>query len=123
MRKINDKWNIRQGNFLRVKRAMNQFNLEGLVVLGAGGDQQEWIDGLTNHIHEQEGFKSKNPDDVFAGFYSLVSTGGRNDLVMVFKKDAMINMGRLAIVRLMFRGDISWLSDFIPNYAKHYGIV
>lgn len=120
MRKINDKWNIRQGNFHRVKRAMKQFGLEGLVVLGAGGDQQEWIDGLTDHISKGGGFRSSNPDDVFAGFYSLVSTGGRNDLVMVFKKDAMINLGRLAMVRLMFGGDVSWLSDFIPNYAKHY---
>ena len=121
MRKVNEQWNIRQGDFLRVKKATDKFLLEGLVVLGAGGDQQDWINGLTDSIHEQGGFTSKNPEDIFAGFYSLISTGGRHDLVMVFKKNAMINLGRLAIVRLMFGGDVSWLSDFIPNYAEHYG--
>ena len=33
---------------------------EGLVILGAGGDLNEWIHGITNELHEQKIIDSKN---------------------------------------------------------------
>ena len=111
-----EKITIEQIRFLDfVKRAKKK---EGLVILGAGEPHEEWITGITKLLQEEK-ILDGELEDIWSEFFLLKSTGGRHDLVMVFKKNPPINIGKMAIWRLQF-GDISWISDFIVNYRKHY---
>lgn len=105
----------RQGSFTQLPTE------EGLVLLGAGGDPMEWINGVANMWAEQGIAKSGNPADLFSDAILLKTTGGRTDLVLPFKSGAPIDMGKLAMWRLSF-GDASWISDFKDNYASQYGV-
>lgn len=92
---------------------------EGIVMLGAGGDMNDWIDGLTKMLNE-DGIAQGTPEELFSGFYRLNTTGGRTDLVMFFGDTGKFNIGKMAIWRLQFGGDMSWYSDWVDNYAEHY---
>lgn len=98
----------------------------GIVIMGCACETKEhedgWINGVTNHLVEQgvlpEGTKA---EDVWEHIYNTTTTGGRNDIVYVAKKDSdKFNVGRFAIVRLMM-ADCSWIEDWLVNYASHYG--
>ena len=91
---------------------------EGLVLLGAGGDLNEWVDGITDMLHEQEIAVSSNPSQVWDGAYVTETTGGRTDLVLMFGTDTL-KIGKLAMWRLAF-GDASWLSDYVVNYRDQH---
>ncbi len=93
---------------------------EGIVLLGCGGDLQEWVQGVTSSLHESNCIFSVTPSVSFSDFIVLKTNGGRTDLVMMFKKDANISIGRMAMWRLQF-GDCSWVSDYIVNYADQHG--
>lgn len=92
---------------------------EGIVCLGAGGDLQKWIKGIPEMWVEEKISKTKSPEKCFSNTYKLVSTGGRTDLAMIFKKDSNLNIGKMAMWRLRF-GDCSWISDYKTNYAAHF---
>lgn len=92
---------------------------EGLVMLGAGGDPNEWVNGIAELLKESGSADSSIPEELFQAALLMTSTGGRNDLVLVFADKAPLNIGRLAMWRLQF-GDNNWISDFKVNYAKHY---
>jgi len=89
-------------------------NKEGIVLLGAGGDLREWINGVTDMLNK-EGMVQGSPNDLWAGAYALTTQGGRTDLVLPFKPGSKINIGKLAMWRLRF-GDCSWISDYVENY-------
>jgi len=100
---------------------MQEFVREGreaLVLLGAGEPLTEWDAGINLVLHEGEILA---PDSFLTEIYRLESTGGRTDLVFMIDK-VQIEIGKLAIWRLGW-GSISWLSDFVVNYADHYGVV
>lgn len=65
---------------------------------------------------------SSVPEEAWNGFESLVSTGGRPDLVMWFKDDvdSTLDTNKMATWRILF-GNCSLVSDFVVNYASHYG--
>ena len=95
---------------------------EGLVVMGAGGDPQEWIDGILKLLKE-EGIAK--PDATFGETFLLdgnvMGEEGRTDLVLLFNTPSGFEIGKLAMWRIKF-GSASWASDFIVNYAKDYGV-
>ena len=96
---------------------------EGLVLLGAGGSETEWITGVTDLLFKEGITKSSDPNLVWEKFYKLTTTGGRTDIVLMFSEDTgMIEIGKLAMWRLMF-GNASWVSDYHVNYASHHGFV
>lgn len=87
---------------------------EGLVFLGAGGNPQKWIDGVTNILKK----KKIAPDDyAFEGALVLKTSEGRTDLCLLLAEG--VNAGRLALWRLEF-GDCSWLSDYLVNYRGQH---
>jgi hypothetical protein len=90
---------------------------DGFVLLGAGGNLDEWIDGVTGVLNEEEIVKG-TAEEIFDKAYLLTTTGGRTDLVLTFK-DAGWDLGKLAIWRLKF-GDCSWISDYLVNYADQH---
>ena len=108
--------NIEQKSFSEIV----DMNTEGLVLLGCGGNLNEWIDGVTGILAEEKIVLSANPSDSFDDPFYLKTTGGRTDLVMPFKKGAKINIRKLAIWRIKF-GDASWISDYIVNFANQHG--
>jgi len=91
---------------------------EGLVLLGAGGSLQEWIDGIWSHLLGA-GIATGEMSDNFSDFYKLTTSGGRTDLVMMFAPNTSLNVGKLAMWKLQF-GDASWVSDYVINYADQF---
>ena len=96
-----------------------ELNNEGIVLLGCGGDLQEWINGIGNLFNEEKITTSANPKDIFINAIELTTTGGRTDLALLFNNDYEFNMGKMAMWRLSF-GDCSWVSDYIVNYAGQH---
>lgn len=84
---------------------------EGLVCYGAGGNIQEWYDGVLKMLHDG-GHMDKTAS--FDGAY-LVKHGERQDLVLMLPEKG-VNYGTLAIWRLRF-GECSWLSDYADHNA------
>ena len=109
---------IIDSNFSKIRNISTNKD-EGIVILGAGGDPQEWIKGICVDWKKKEISPTDVPEETFQEIHLLISTGGRRDLAMVFKKEAPLNIGRMAMWRLQF-GDCSWISDFVVNYKKHY---
>jgi len=91
---------------------------DGLVLLGAGGDLQEWIGGISKMLKEEKIAQSSKPKDLWGQAIKLTTTGGRTDLLLTFKGNSF-NMGKMAIWRLRF-GDASWWSDYKVNYASQH---
>ena len=91
---------------------------EGIVLLGCGGEPREWVDGVTGILR-----KAGIIDDSGEAFSSacvLTTTGGRQDIAMVFGGGARIDGGRMALWRIRF-GDCSWISDYLVNYRSPHG--
>jgi len=102
-------------------------NTEGLVLLGCGGSWIEWVDGITEMLHEEKAITSSKPSEIWGKIYATETTGGRTDLIMMFPETQSstgphIDISRLAIVRLQMHEQFSnsWLSDYIDNYAKDH---
>ena len=108
---------VKDISFLQLKQ--NTKDKEGIVCLGAGGDPQEWIDGVTKILNEEK-IATGAPEELWNNVYKLTTTGGRTDLVFVSDNFSTIfNVGRMAIWRLKF-GDCSWISDYLVNYKSHF---
>lgn len=91
---------------------------EGLVLLGAGGDLNEWVEGVSGMLKEEK-IAHKGIDN-FGPFYELSTSCGRTDLVMMFNEEVSgVEMGKLAMWRIRF-GDCSWVSDYLVNYEKQH---
>lgn len=89
---------------------------EGLVFLGCGGSLQEWVDGVTQFLVEQEIIQSSADFDTPV---YLETTGGRIDLVFPFAIENQINIGKLAVLRLQMK-DCTWTSDYLNNYRGQH---
>jgi hypothetical protein len=94
---------------------------EGLVLLGVGGDHQEWIIGIANTLQENEIVQTTDPEEIFTDAIVLKTSGGRTDLVLLFNTDCETDMGKMAMWRLRF-GDCSWVSDYKDNYSDQHNI-
>ncbi len=92
---------------------------EGILFLGAGGDLNEWVEGISERLHADGVTTSPKPEDNFSEFYVLKTSGGRNDLLMVFAPEHKFDVGSLAVWRLRF-GDNSWLSDYKVNHSEQH---
>lgn len=99
--------------------AISRKHSEGIVMLGAGGDLNEWVVGVSKSIHEFGAAPTSDPSSLWESAHRLTTTGGRTDLLLVLKKDSNLDIGKLAMWRLRF-GDCSWLSDYVVNYADHH---
>ena len=86
---------------------------EALVVMGCGGDLQEWVDGI-NGLLTREGILLDG-----TRFNDCLSfqNGDTTCLAFLFTEDVKLNVGKLAMWRLRtyerFGG--TWLSDYVPN--------
>jgi hypothetical protein len=94
---------------------LSELDRDGIVLLGCGGDPEEWVNGVLGRWKE-EGISTS--DDVLENVFLLRSIAGRIDIVLVWKRNA-VRVSRLAIWRLRF-GDCCWLSDFVENYKSEY---
>lgn len=86
-------------------------NREGLVLQGCGGDLREWVNGI-NGLLEERGVFEKG-----AGFREALvfRNNGLTNLLLPFKEDMKLNMGRLAAWRLETYNSLGsmWLSDYV----------
>lgn len=94
-----------------------------MVVLGTGGDLNDWVNGISNILQKEnivkDGVDTFTSASVITG--NIRGVGGRKDLLLIFNPEANVQVGKLAMWRLRF-GDISWLEDYTVNYAKDFGV-
>lgn len=113
---------IKEIDFAELKEQFG--DKEGIVCLGVSAPE-DWIQGITNLwvdddlVIKQPETDMYDPKVYFSGFYLLATSGGRRDLVFIFKEDMSVDMSKLAMWRLRF-GSCSWLSDYFVNYADNY---
>ena len=93
---------------------------EGIVLLGAGGDPQEWIDGVTDILNKEDIAKGTS-NELWSKANLLTTTGGRTDIALTFNHNngPKFDMGKMAMWRLRF-GECSWISDYLVNYSSHF---
>lgn len=94
------------------------FQNEGLILQGCGGDPQEWVDGI-NEMFTKDGIllngtKFQN--------CSVFEHDGLTCILYPFDDDVDVNIGKLAIWRLQTRSNFGgvWLSDFVQNKLGGY---
>jgi hypothetical protein len=112
----------------------NKGKNEGIICLGAGGDTDEWINGITDLLVEEEIVKGDPKvemtmtshdmienlkKDMWTGIYKLTTTGGRIDLAFIMNPEVSFDLGKMSIWRIKF-GDCSWVSDYFDNYEDHH---
>ena len=95
------------------------YKSEGLVLLGTGGDLNEWINGVTEILYDENIISSADPDKYWSQMYLTETTGGRKDLILILSKNSDLDIGALATWKLMF-GSCLWLSDWFNIYKTHY---
>lgn len=95
----------------------------GIIVTGAGGNIQEWIDGIDGLLKENDIVDKNVPTFSSCSVISENNRGedGRTDILLMFNIDCKVNVGKLAIWRISF-GSVCWIEDFIVNYKKDYTV-
>jgi hypothetical protein len=91
---------------------------EGIVLLGTGGNPEEWINGIAGLLKEEGISTASTPEELFTDRFMLKTTGGRTDLALVVDFDKA-EVDKMAMWRLRF-GECSWISDYKVNYASHH---
>ncbi|AEO93842.1 gp597 [Bacillus phage G] len=111
--------NVKQIGFSEFNESMKESNGDGIVLLGAGGPADEWIDGVTGMLHDKGIVSSANPEEVWGEAFKLSTSGGRTDLALTFNSKMEFKMGMMAMWRIGF-GDCSWISDYVVNYQDQH---
>lgn len=120
---INEK-NINEsmGYPLSFEELCNRKEELGIVILGAGGELNEWTEGISKQLKDEGISKT---DRVFSEYGivtgNVAGDGGRTDAYFFFNKNNKINVGKLAMWRIKF-GNASWIDDFCMNYAEDYDV-
>ncbi len=91
----------------------------GLVVLGAGEPQQEWVNGIADLLVKSGIAQAPVFSDAFIIDGNVRGSEGRIDLALIFSKESKPNVGKLAMWRIQF-GDASWIYDFVVNHENDY---
>lgn len=94
---------------------ISQSGTDGLVLLGAGGNLNEWVSGVTALLKGEHIARSSFKID---SAHKVTTSGGRTDLLLLFDW-SKLDAGKLAIWRIRF-GDCSWLSDYVVNYVDQH---
>lgn len=105
---------IKTINLEELKELRNK-DYEYLIFQGCGGDLNDWIDGVSNLLKDENIVPS---DFRFNEVYKVENRNCTNLVFDLNNKD--INMGKLAIFRLQLREEFGamWLSDYIDNYLN-----
>ena len=112
----NNSYEIKKTNFKFLERVSKR-GLEGIVFLGAGGELNDWVKGI-NNLWNREKIGKGLIEDKMMGLYFVKTTGGRTDLIMIFKTKSQLEIGKLVLWRLKFGA--SWLSDYLVNYKDQH---
>jgi hypothetical protein len=106
--------------FLSFESKMKKQMDDGIVLLGCGGDPQEWIQGVTQVLRKEEIIDSEvTSEKAWKEAFLLTTTGGRHDIALTFNSNTAFNISKMAMWRLQF-GDCSWISDYTVNYVDQH---
>ena len=98
-------------------RSMDKKGIAAIVIRGAGaeGIRDGWINGINEQLVDEGIFKSPMNE-----IYLLPTLHeDRVDIVMVYGDEQKPEMGRMAMWRIGWQGDISWLEDYIVNDGEY----
>ena len=94
-------------------KSMDKKGTAAIVLRGCGHDdiRDGWIEGINGQLVDSGIFKSPMTE-----VYLLPTIHDqRIDVVMVYTGDQEPDMGRMAMWRLQWGSDVSWLEDYIVN--------
>lgn len=94
---------------------------DGLVFYGLTDELEDFKEIINKEINDAE-CGTGNFEDKFDGIYELQVPTGRRDIVLTFKENSKINMGKLAIWRISLNGLASWISDYVENNIQDFTI-
>lgn len=93
---------------------------EGLILQGCGGSLTEWVEGV-NDLLKEEGILLENTEFAEENCRAFVHDG-LTCLLLPFSEDVKLDMGKLAVWRIMthegFGG--TWLSDYVENRLEGF---
>lgn len=100
---------------INIKDLLQYEGREGLILQGCGGDPQEWIDGINEHLTKQEilldgtKFKAEN--------CAVFDNDGITCILYEFNDEVNLNIGKLAMWRLGTHDEFggTWLTDFVDH--------
>ena len=94
------------------KAARMSKKTNAIVLRGAGhvDHRDDWVNGINNELLKNKIFKAPTTEH-----YTLNVNEDRDDIIMVFGEKQKPNMGKMAMWRLGWLHDISWLEDYIVN--------
>lgn len=98
-----------------IKDLLKYEGKEGLILQGCGGDPQEWIDGINEHLTKQEilldgtKFEAEN--------CAVFDNDGITCILYEFNDKVNLNIGKLAMWRLGTHDEFggTWLTDFVDH--------
>ncbi|MCM1323198.1 MAG: hypothetical protein NC218_03345 [Acetobacter sp.] len=97
----------------KVKSDLKTFDNDALIFLGAGGEEEEWRNGV-NEMLEEANIIEKGKG--WQHIYRFTAQGGIKILVFPFDEQVAPDMGKLAMWRLQHRHmDAMWLSDWMDQ--------
>ncbi len=97
-------------NLTIAEAVQNPDYVDGLVLRGCGGTLQEWVDGVTGILNEENILKG-TATELWQEPVLFNPRPEFNDIFLPFKKGVDYNLGKLAIWRINF-GDCMWYSDY-----------
>ena len=92
-----------------------------IVIRGIGGDPdvlKSWVDGLQDDLISK-GIWSHRSDQI--ELLPVPTFGGRVDAVFYYD-NINVDMGKFAMWRLQWAGQVAWLEDYIVNDASAHGM-
>jgi len=94
---------------------------EGLVILGCGGDLNEWVNGVSQELHTAAVTTTNDPKVLWGNIYKTTTKDLRVDLTFMFNEafKELFDVPKLAIWRIRW-GGASWLSDYLRNFENDH---
>lgn len=100
---------------INIKDLLQYEGREGLILQGCGGDPQEWIDGINEHLTKQEilldgtKFEAEN--------CAVFDNDGITCILYEFNDKVNLNIGKLAMWRVGTHDEFggTWLTDFVDH--------
>ena len=113
--------NVQVEDFQTFKDYVNTQGQDGIVLMGCGGDPNEWAGGVADLLHKEEIVTSADPTEVWNEAFLLTTTGGRTDIALTFNPNMKFNYNKMALWRLRM-GDCSWIMDYVVNYTDQHQV-
>lgn len=107
---------IRFSELKKLTKKIEGVSREGLVMLGCGGDLNEWIYGVSEELYKSGVTTTNNPEILWGDIYKTLYRNERTDLVLMFNKNFFELFNKKLPIWKLRWGDCSWISSYLVNF-------